>query len=39
MHLEPGGGIPDWMINTQIIATPFEALVNMRNKLNAGAKD
>ena len=30
MHLEPGGGIPQWMINTRIVATPFEALTNLR---------
>ncbi len=30
MHLEPGGGIPQWMINTRIVATPFEALSNLR---------
>lgn len=30
MHLEPGGGIPQWMINLRIVATPFEALTNLR---------
>lgn len=30
MHLEPGGGIPEWMINARIVATPFEALTNLR---------
>ena len=30
MHLEPGGGIPQWLINTRIVATPFEALTNLR---------
>ena len=35
MHLEPGGGIPDWMVNAQIIATPFDALTNMRTTLGA----
>lgn len=35
MHLEPGGGIPDWMVNARIVATPFEALVNMRLALGA----
>jgi hypothetical protein len=30
MHLEPGGGIPQWMINVRIVATPFEALTNLR---------
>ncbi len=30
MHLEPGGGIPDWMINARVVATPFEALANLR---------
>ena len=33
MHLEPGGGIPQWMINTRIVATPFEALTNLREIL------
>jgi hypothetical protein len=32
MHLEPGGGIPEWMINARIVATPFEALTNLRTK-------
>ena len=36
MHLEPGGGIPDWMVNARIVATPFEALVNLRKILSAG---
>jgi hypothetical protein len=30
MHLEPGGGIPQWMINARIVATPFEALTSLR---------
>jgi hypothetical protein len=30
MHLEPGGGVPEWMINTQVVDTPFEALSNLR---------
>ena len=30
MHLEPGGGIPQWLINTRIVATPFDALTNLR---------
>lgn len=30
LHLEPGGGIPDWMANARIISTPFEALTNLR---------
>lgn len=33
MHLEPGGGIPDWMVNARVVATPFEALVNLRRIL------
>jgi hypothetical protein len=35
MHLEPGGGIPDWMVNARIVATPFNALVNLRDILGA----
>jgi hypothetical protein len=35
MHLEPGGGLPDWMVNARIVATPFEALVNLRKILGA----
>jgi len=35
MHLEPGGGIPDWMVNARIVATPYGALVNMRRILGA----
>ena len=30
MHLEPGGGIPKWMVNTRVVTTPFEALTNLR---------
>ena len=30
MHLEPGGGIPQWMINARVVETPFEALTNLR---------
>ena len=30
MHLEPGGGIPQWMINARIVVSPFEALTNLR---------
>lgn len=30
MHLEPGGGIPDWLVNARVEATPFEALTNLR---------
>ena len=33
MHLEPGGGIPEWMINARVVETPFEALTNMREKV------
>jgi hypothetical protein len=33
MHLEPGGGVPDWLINTRVVETPFEALVNLRRAL------
>ncbi len=30
MHLEPGGGVPQWLINARVVATPFEALTNLR---------
>ena len=30
MHLEPGGGVPQWLINTQVVETPFDALTNLR---------
>lgn len=30
LHLEPGGGIPDWLANARIVSTPFEALTNLR---------
>lgn len=33
MHLEPGGGIPEWMINARVVGTPLEALANMRQAL------
>lgn len=35
MHLEPGGGLPDWLVNARVVATPFEALVNLREILGA----
>lgn len=37
MHLEPGGGLPDWMVNARVVETPFEAIVNLRKFLNAPA--
>jgi hypothetical protein len=30
MHLEPGGGIPAWLINRRIVSTPFGAISNLR---------
>jgi ribosome-associated toxin RatA of RatAB toxin-antitoxin module len=33
MHLEPGGGVPEWMVDTQVVETPFDALSNMRTTL------
>jgi ribosome-associated toxin RatA of RatAB toxin-antitoxin module len=30
MHLEPGGGVPSWMVNARILSTPFEAITNLR---------
>ena len=33
MHLEPGGGIPDWLINARVVETPFEALTNLRSSV------
>jgi len=30
MHLEPGGGVPEWLINSQVVETPFDALTNLR---------
>ncbi len=33
MHLEPGGGVPAWLIDTRIVETPFEALTNLRRAL------
>ena len=34
MHLEPGGGIPQWMINARVVETPLEALANLRTAVN-----
>jgi len=34
MHLEPGGGIPEWLTNARVVDTPFEALINMREILS-----
>lgn len=33
MHLEPGGGLPDWMVNARTVGTPFDALINLRKIL------
>lgn len=33
MHLEPGGGVPEWLINARVVETPFEALGNLRTRL------
>lgn len=33
MHLEPGGGVPQWLINARVVATPFEALANLRTTI------
>ena len=30
MHLEPGGGVPQWLLNTQVVETPFDVLTNLR---------
>jgi len=30
MHLEPGGGIPEWLINARVVNSPFETLRNLR---------
>lgn len=30
MHLEPGGGVPEWLSNTRVVETPYEALTNLR---------
>ncbi len=34
MHLEPGGGVPQWLINAQVVETPFDALTNLRAALS-----
>ncbi len=34
MHLEPGGGIPEWLTNARVVDSPFEALTNMREILS-----
>lgn len=33
MHLDPGGGVPEWLINARVVETPFEALRNLRAML------
>ena len=30
MHLEPGGGVPEWLTNARVVDSPFEALGNLR---------
>lgn len=39
MHLDPGGGVPEWLINARVVATPFEALTNLRAAVGAPASD
>ena len=34
MHLEPGGGVPQWLINAQVVETPFDALTNLRTAVS-----
>ena len=34
MHLEPGGGIPEWLTNARVVDSPFEALTNLREILS-----
>lgn len=34
MHLEPGGGVPQWLINAQVVETPFDALTNLRTAIS-----
>lgn len=33
MHLDPGGGVPEWLLNARVVETPFEALTNLRAQL------
>jgi ribosome-associated toxin RatA of RatAB toxin-antitoxin module len=33
MHLDPGGGVPQWLMNARVVDSPFEALTNLRAKL------
>lgn len=33
MHLDPGGGVPQWLTNARVVDSPFEALTNLRAKL------
>ncbi len=33
MHLDPGGGVPEWLTNARVVDSPFEALTNLRAKL------
>lgn len=37
LHLEPGGGVPDWMANARIVSTPLEALQNLRRMASESA--
>lgn len=30
MHLEPGGGVPEWLTNSRVVESPYEALTNLR---------
>jgi len=34
MHLDPGGGVPQWLVNTRVVETPFEAIRNLRETVS-----
>lgn len=33
VHAEPGGSIPDWLVNSAAVDVPFDTFVNIRNEL------
>lgn len=33
VHADPGGNIPDWLANSAVVDTPYNTLLNMKNRL------
>jgi START domain-containing protein len=38
MHIEPGGGVPNWLARQRIVGTPTKMLTNLRKRFEAGCE-